>query len=274
MIILVRRIKNLNRNEITLYRIVKAILRRISNIPHKLAWVLPFKFTIKNKERLKKFHNIHEGKRCFIIANGPSLKKVNFELLKNEFTIGMNRIYLMEKVNGFKPNYLVCIDKKSQLLQFTEEYNSQKGICFYEWDLRKKLEKKDNFYFVKSKFSPRFSGNLLEEPFGSGLSVTYTCIQLAFYMGFSEVYLIGKDHNFNTAQKAGVAVKSEKDDDNHFIKDYYKKGQRWDAPDYKSEEFAYSLAKNAYEKNGRIIKDATEGGKLEIFEKIEFKSLF
>ena len=32
----------------------------------------------------KKFKNIHEGKRCFIIANGPSIKTQDLRLLKNE----------------------------------------------------------------------------------------------------------------------------------------------------------------------------------------------
>lgn len=274
MIAIIERIKKMDKSEITISRVLKAIIRRILNIPHKLAWILPFRFTIENKEKLKKFYNIHKGKRCFVIANGPSLNKIDFKMLESEYTIGMNRIYLMEKVNGFKPNYLVCIDKKSQLLQFTDEYNNQDGICFYEWDLRNKFDKKDNFYFIKSKFSPKFSGNVLKEPFGSGMSVSYTCLQLAYYMGFSEVYIIGKDHSFNTNQKAGIAVKNDNDDDNHFIKDYYKKGQRWDVPDYKSEEFAYSLARRAFEENGRIIKDATIGGKLNVFEKVDFNKLF
>jgi len=270
----INRIKHLNKKDITLIRIIRAIIRRIANIPHFIAWQLPLKFTIENKKKLKKLHNIHKGKRCFVIANGPSLKKIDFELLKNEYTIGMNRIYLMEKENGFKPNYLVCIDKKSQLLQFTDEYNNQSGICFYEWNLRKKFDNKENFIFIKGKFSPKFCINAEYELLGSGKSVTYTCLQLAYFMGFSEVYLIGKDHSYNTNQKAGVGINSSGEEENHFIKGYYKPGQNWDSPDYKSEEFAYKLARKAFEKDGRIIKDATIDGKLQVFEKVDFNELF
>ncbi len=40
-------------------------------------------------------HNIHHGQRCFIIGNGPSLQRTDLTKLKDEFTFGMNRIYLV-----------------------------------------------------------------------------------------------------------------------------------------------------------------------------------
>jgi len=269
-----KRIKNLNKKDITLVRIFQAIIRRINDIPHSFVWYLPWGFPKVNRNRLKRFKDIHKGKRCFVVANGPSLRKINFNLLKNEITIGMNRIYLMEKVNGFKPNYLTCVDRKSQLLQFTEEYNSQKGFCFYEWNLRHLFDKKENFIFIKGKFSPKFSTDPIIDRLGNGKTVTYACLQLAYYMGFNEVYIIGKDHSYNTNEKAGIGIKSTGSEDNHFIKGYYKKGQNWDAPDYKSEEFAYKLARKAFEKDDRVIKDATIEGKLDVFEKVDFYSLF
>jgi len=268
------RFKQLDKRDITVRRLFMALLRRLANVPHLIAWYLPWGFAKENRERLEKFKNIHKGKRCFIIANGPSLKKIDFDLLKYEYTFGMNRIYLMEGVNGFKPNYLACIDKKSQLLQFTDEYNDQKGICFYEWNLRHLFDKKENFIFIKGRFSPRFSTDPVKDKLGNGKSVTYAVIQLAYFMGFSQVFLIGKDHSYNITEKAGKGIKSTGKESNHFIPGYYKSGQNWDAPDYKSEEFAYELARIAYEGNGRKIKDATIGGKLDVFEKVDFYSLF
>jgi hypothetical protein len=264
----------IDKKDITFSRMFQAVVRRINDIPHRLIWYLPWGFARLNRQRLKKFKDIHKGKRCFIVANGPSLNKIDFNLLKNEITIGMNRIYLMEKVNGFKPDYIVCIDKKSQLLQFTEEYNNQNGISFYEWNLRRLFDKKENFIFIKGKFSPKFSTNPVLEGLGNGKSVTYACIQLAYFMGFNEVFIIGKDHSYQTAEKAGKGIKSTGNENNHFIKGYYKPGQNWDAPDYKSEEFAYKLARKAFEKDGRLIKDATIDGKLDVFEKVNFNSLF
>jgi hypothetical protein len=270
----IKRLFTLNKKDITLKRIIDAISRRIADIPQYISWKLPFGFSAQNRENIQQYKNKHAGKRCFIIANGPSLKEIDFNLLKNEYTIGMNRIYLLQDTNGFLPNYLVCIDKNSQLLQFTEEFDGVTIPTFYNWDLRNIFKNKTNHMFLKEVYNPRFVSDLDIKPIGSGKSVTYSCMQLAFYMGFSEVYLIGKDHSYQTSEKAGKPIKSDGKEENHFIKNYYKPGMTWDAPDYKTEEFAYSLSRIAFERNGRVIKDATINGKLNIFEKVDFYSLF
>ena len=269
-----RRLMALKRKDITFIRLSKALWRRIVDIPQELAWRLPFSFTVKNRNALMQFKDIHKGKRCFIIANGPSLKHVDFSLLKDEYTIGMNRIYLMEEQNGFMPTYLACIDIYAQLLQFFDDYDGLKLPCFYNWNIRDKFSKKANQYFIKDSLSPNFSMDIPHKGYGTGKSVTYAAIQLAYYMGFSEVYLIGKDHSYQTVLKAGKSITSDGQEENHFIKKYYNPGMLWFAPDYKSEEYAYKLARKAFEKDGRIIKDATTGGHLHVFEKIEFPSLF
>jgi hypothetical protein len=45
-------------------------------------------------------------------------------------------------------------------------------------------------------------------------------------------------------------------------------------PDLETSEIAYRLAKMQYEANGREIVDATVGGKLDVFNKVKYKSLF
>ena len=268
-----KRIKSIKKEDVSFLRIINAIFRRIYYIPQRLIYYIPFGFYQRNRKNLNSFNNIHKGERCFIIANGPSLKHIDFSLLENEFTIGMNRIYLMKKQNGFIPNYLACIDEKSQINQFHEEFNKVEIPCFFNFKLRNKFSKLSNQNFVVGKFSQSFA-NGISKAYGNGKSVTYTAIQLAFYMGFKEVYIIGKDHSYNTVQKAGTGIKSDGNEDNHFIKGYYKKGQNWDAPDLTGEEHAYKIAKEKFKKNNRKIFDATVDGKLQVFEKIDFFSLF
>lgn len=268
-----KRIKSIKKEDISFLRIINAIFRRIYYIPQRLIYYIPYGFYQRNRKNLKSFNNIHNGERCFIIANGPSLKYIDFSLLKNEFTIGMNRIYLMKEQNGFTPNYLACIDEKSQINQFHEEFNKLEIPCFFNFKLRNKFSKSSNQNFVVGKFSQSFAKGI-SKAYGNGKSVTYTAIQLAFYMGFKEVYIIGKDHSYNTVQKAGTGIKSDGNEDNHFIKGYYKKGQNWDAPDLTGEELAYKIARGKFEKNNRKIFDATVDGKLQVFDKIDFFSLF
>lgn len=266
-------IKRLNKRDITLKRIVAAIGRRLVHLPQVVQFYWPFGFNKNNRYKLKSLKDIHKGERCFIVCNGPSLKDIDFNLLKNEITLGMNRIYLMKEQNGFEPTYLGCVDKNSQILQFHEDLDKLTMPCFFNFTLRKFFSKKDNQFFIAGKFSHAFQTDCSRLT-GNAKSVTYKMMQLAYYMGFQEVYIIGKDHSYNTTEKAGVGIRADGNEDNHFIKGYYKPGMRWDAPDYLAEEFEYELARAAFEADGRIIKNATVGGKLEVFERIDFYSLF
>jgi hypothetical protein len=273
MLIQLKQFINQNREDLSFIRIYKALYRRLTSMKHLVVWTIPFGFSKKNKIQLKKFKNIHKGKKCFIIANGPSLKKVDFSLLKDEITIGMNRIYLLEETTGFMPNYLVCEDGEIQIKQFYRDFNEIAIPSFFNWDYRKYLKKNDNQFFIRQSFNPKF-GKEITKTIGNGKSVTYACIQIAYYMGFSEVYLVGKDHSYKTTQHVGARITSDGSETNHFIKGYYEKGQKWLAPDYKGEELAYSIAREIFEKEKIVIKDATINGKLTIFEKVDFNSLF
>jgi hypothetical protein len=93
-------------------------------------------------------------------------------------------------------------------------------------------------------------------------------------MGFTEAILIGVDHNFATKGPANATVTSQGDDPNHFVPNYFGKGFRWQLPDLEGSERAYRMAKAAYEADGRKIVDATVGGKLTIFPKVEYNLQF
>jgi hypothetical protein len=185
----------------------------------------------------------------------------------------MNRIYLMKEQNGFVPTFLGCVDIKCQLEQFGDDLDKLDMPCFFNFKARKLFSKKDNQCYIEGSFSPRFQKDC-SKLMGNGKSVTYYVIQLAYYMGFKEVYVIGKDHSYNTTEKAGAGIFATGNESNHFIKGYYKPGMVWDAPDYKTEEYNYELAREAFERDGRLIANATIGGQLEVFERVDFYSLF
>jgi hypothetical protein len=255
-------------------RIKRGIKNRIFDIPETLSWLLPTKISTENKKEILKFKDIHKGERCFIVANGPSLKQTDLSLLKDEYTIGMNRIYLLEEVNGFIPSYLVVADIEIQLNQFRDEYNQVKVPKFFPWEVRNKFDHFNTYFYkmkYKTDFSPNFTGLI-----GAAKSVTVVCIQLAYFMGFQEVILIGKDHSYNHKQQGvpGTRLKSDGNENNHFIKGYYKPGMKWSIPNYIEEEISYQFARDYFEKNNRKILDATINGKLTVFEKIDYYSLF
>ena len=263
--------------ELSAGRIYYAILRRIENIPNEIAWKFPSKERLKNQTQLAQYVNKHIGQRCFIIGNGPSISKMDLSLLEEEFTFGLNRIYLAFDKLRFVPTYYVCVNELV-LKQFTSDIKELSMPKFLNWDYRSYFNNmnhsKTNFIKLNLSLSDRFNTSL-DNAFYSGGTVTYVAIQLAYIMGFSEIVLIGVDHSFvdkGTPNK--VETRNSETDINHFHPNYFPKGTKWQLPDLLRSELAYTLAKDKIEKAGKRILDATVRGKLDIFEKIEYSDLF
>jgi hypothetical protein len=107
-----------------------------------------------------------------------------------------------------------------------------------------------------------------------GATVTFVALQLAYYMGFKEIYLVGVDHKFTSNGEPHQVITSLENDMNHFSPNYFGPGFRWQLPDLEASEYAYELAKKQFEKNYRKIMDATIDGNLNVFPKVDYNSLF
>ncbi|RLD10229.1 MAG: hypothetical protein DRI56_02935 [Chloroflexota bacterium] len=228
--------------------------------------------------RLAALKDIHKGERCFIIGNGPSLKNTDISKLKDEYTFGMNRIYLAFPDWGFQTSYLASVNSLV-IEQCYKDFQQLEIPKFFSWRSRDLLypdggEPDAHTHFLHTSYEgPKFAqdaaGRLWE-----GATVTYVCLQLAFHMGFEKAILIGVDHSFATKGKANKTIVSQGDDPNHFSAKYFGKGFKWQLPDLDTSELAYLRARQAYENVGRQVIDATVGGKLTIFPKVEYDTLF
>jgi hypothetical protein len=228
----------------------------------------------QNVRRLRGYKDLHSGKRCFIIGNGPSLKQMDLSHLREEYTFGMNRIYLLFPELGFQTTYLVSVNELV-LEQCAGEMRNLSLPKFITWRARHWLGDDPQTIFIDTDFTApeRFSVDMTGRVF-EGFTVTFAALQLAFYMGFEEAILIGVDHNFATKGTPNTTVVSTGDDSNHFAPAYFGKGFRWQLPDLEGSERAYNLAREAYSQAGRRVLDATVGGKLEIFPKVNYSELF
>lgn len=240
-------------------------------------------FLSSNEKRLAALRNAHAGRRAFIMGNGPSLNRCDLRLLRNEITFGVNSIFLNGDNMGFHPTYyvvedtLVAEDRAEQIAAYrgpTKFFGNYLRYC-----LRKSVDSlwlNVRFRYDDYPGFPRFSTNALREVWVGG-TVSYVCMQLAYYMGFSQVYLIGFDHSYSVpgdADVAGLQILSHSDDPNHFHPDYFGRGYRWHDPQLQRMEKAYRRAREVYEHNNRMIRNATVGGKLEVFERVDYTSLF
>lgn len=230
--------------------------------------------------RLAGLKDIHKGQRAFIIGNGPSLKQTDLGKLKGEFTFGLNRIYLMFPELGFETTYLVSVNDLV-IEQCAAEIVALPMPKFLSWRSRRFFTGQ----FPDSQFTnlPTFLHTTYDNPvfarnarfrIWESATVTNVALQLAFHMGFEKVILIGVDHNFTSRGQANTTVVSDGDDPNHFSPGYFGKGFRWQLPDLETSEIGYRMARQAYEQAGRQVLDATVGGKLTIFPKTDYNSLF
>jgi hypothetical protein len=227
-----------------------------------------------DRERLQAFRDRHRGERCFIIGNGPSLKVTDLSLLRNEISFGMNRIYLMFEELGFPTTYFFAINTLV-IEQCASEIRALPIPKFLTWRSRSWMSGDSGAIFVDTDYRgpESFSVDLTGRVFEGG-TVTYVALQTAYWMGFQEVILVGVDHRYSTAGSANATVVSEGQDPNHFHPEYFGRGFRWQLPDLEASERSYQLALAAFEADGRKIVDATVGGQLEVFQKVDYRSLF
>ena len=227
--------------------------------------------------RLVALKDIHKGERAFIIGNGPSLRQTDLSKLRNEITFGMNRIYLLFPELGFTTTYFASINDLV-IEQFADEILALPMPKFLAWRSHRHfpsnlpLAQSPTFLYT-SYTGPRFAKTITGRVW-EGATVTNVALQLAFHMGFEKVILIGVDHNFTSKGDANKTVVSQGDDPNHFAPNYFGKGAKWQLPDLDTSEIGYTLAREAYRKAGREVIDATVGGKLTIFRKVDYNSLF
>ena len=231
------------------------------------------KWRFMHSKRLVRFKNIHDNEGCFIIGNGPSLNKMDLSLLRDYNTFGLNKIYLMFDKVDLNLSYHVAVNPLV-IEQSITEFEKLRCPSFLAYRTAHKLARNSgNLYYLAtdSQFPVRFSFYPdISQPFTEGYTVTYVALQIAFYMGFKNVFLIGVDHNFKAVGKPNEKQLLTGEDQNHFDPRYFSNKQ-WHLPDLEASELSYHLAQFFYNRNGRQIYDATVDGNLQIFSKIPYE---
>ena len=255
-----------------------AIAKKIFSISYAFESII---FTIKKIFRkitgyskdlgyLKKYKMIHKNERCFIIATGPSLKIEDLEKIKKEYTFGVNSLALLYDKTNYRATYY-CIgdyyvyNRLKELIDFGSITN-----LFLPTYFRKFFQIPANAnpyplnymnnrnYDGDKSYKPkyRFSDDLFLEVC-AGNTITYICIELAVYMGFKEIYLLGVDCDYSGKKQHVI-------DTGDIV---------FNNPESRMIE-AYKKAKKYADEHGIKIYNATRGGKLEVFERVDFDSLF
>tara|TARA_B110000238_G_C16140483_1_gene445975 strand:+ start:1684 stop:2541 length:858 start_codon:yes stop_codon:yes gene_type:complete len=244
------------------------------------------------KNILKKnivFKNKHKNQRAFIIVNGPSLKTQNLDDLKNEITFVVSGFYKHKVIKLWQPTYYSFLDKRffngsvaSNF--FFKELNTiiSESTFFvplfrgYEAIKKQNLLKNQKVHFIATAGTPN-SNIELSSVIQSFEGVGAFALAQAIYMGCNPIYLTGFDHDY--LANRGL--------DHHFYEggtikeDKLNQVPLLDRSPYDSEMLAnyklwqnYRSLKKIADKKGIKIFNATNGGYLDVFDKVNFDELF
>lgn len=238
----------------------------------RLRWDLNIE-SWRSRERLKRLKDKFKGEKAVILCNGPSLNKVDFDLLNGKcYTFGLNKVNLLFSRTSFRPSCVVAVNSLV-LEQNAEFYNSTDLPLFLDSVafVKKWVKAGDNKCFLHSTSFQKFARDC-SISINQGFTVTYVAMQLAFHLGFRDVALVGCDHSFATKGPANKTVESGKEDLSHFDPTYFSGGVKWQLPDIFESEISYGRAKRVYEAYNRKIVNCTEGGYLEVFDRVGLES--
>ena len=229
--------------------------------------------------KLRELKGRYSGKRCFIVATGPSLTMDDLSLLKNEITFGMNSLCGIFDKTDFRPTFYAVQDKavykkmepyfkKHKIDEVIVGIANAHNIGFNDADLDQH-ERWIGFplnagyhlgdMIYRDKYYVKYSQNAYKQVY-DGYSITYSLIQLAQYMGFTEIYLLGVDCNYKKGQANHIFEYGDKDSDHHDSQ-YQRMIKGYELLAAKADELPYKIF------------NATRGGILELFPRVKLEEV-
>lgn len=245
-------------------------------------------------EQNQKFKNIHQGQRVFILCTGSSVKQMDLCKLQNEKVMAVSNFFLHKDLKIIKPDYycvapLIYNEKYTQRVvhDWLEELEKKVGDSQYIFCINEKkiidkyhlFSNKEVNYVYFGKNSPYYDDVDLTNAILPVQSVPIMCIQIAMYMGFKEIYLVGTEHSelrtkeYSYFYDRKESIFGDKDscvDKNSQIicttdQSLTATYNLWSQ---------YKLMKSIAETKSIKIYNATKGGMLDLFERVDFEKLF
>jgi hypothetical protein len=221
--------------------ILKRIRFKFIEFFHSISFIFFISFNYQTYLLIKKnrkFKNIHFGKRCFIIGNGPSINEQNLETLSDEITFTVNQASRHKDFNKLKTNYHFWADPQFfdldvhnpedfELLEIFKTINTKnnKPECFLPIEqvsfVKKfKLDSILKIYYFRSKL-PFYNNYHKKIDFSKNIPGFGTVVQwaiiMAIYMGFKEIYLLGCDNTGIIGNIKSFLNENDQNDYSYFL---------------------------------------------------------
>lgn len=229
---------------------------------------------------LARLQDRHAGRRAFVIGTGRSLRMADLERLKNEVTLASNRIYVCFDQTDWRPTYYATTYLEMNPGFYAEIARIERSVKLLPLAARRACVPVPGAIYFRHTHEefypnlPRFSTNALETVWWGG-TITYILIQFAVFFGVREIYLLGVDFDYGQPPappdvKPGDPFVVAEKDVSHFHPAYVRPGEKTYYPVLHLHELAYRAAKIGVESVGGRIYNATRGGKLEVFQRVNF----
>lgn len=242
-----------------------------------------FKNRLKaDRGALKKFRDLHRGQRCFIIGNGPSLTLEDLERLQGEYTFASNKIYTVFDKISWKPTYYVVSDNDitPEMYEQSKYFADEVKAKFFPANFRGGCsgENKNAWFYnyvgcdTTGKIPPEFSTDI-SKYLVEGFSVAYVAMQIAAYMGFKEIYLVGIDFSWSIYKDCQGNIYENGEAKHRFYEENHEEDEI-SIPNVELMENAYRQALAYCDAHEIKIFNATRGGKLNVFQRVDLDTLW
>ena len=245
-------------------------------------------------EKIDHFKNLHNDLSCYIVGTGSSLKNFNLKDIENEYVIGTNYFFMHEQFELLKKPY-ICFAPNHPPLNFkiwknvfkkTEQLNIKQifiGDSNYKFSISNylnssKIHPKDNLCLLNYFASPILNEkninfenlhNLSIGPLISPITTLVTSLQLAYFMGFKKIFLLGIDHDILSTFQSNSTSNSHfyENDQSHETFDKYQTKTRIFKWLYNAWS-QYEILNKFYESKNIEIFNLNKESYLDVFKKI------
>ena len=263
---------------------IKGIIKGLEHMLSRVALVVNGTYR-KNQRQLERLQGVYKGKRCFIICNGPSLCAKDLTKIheNGDISIGINAIARIYDQTPWRPTFLSATDD----MVFSKKNRELVKKCecgykiYYRSRYLKSLGANGNLLYLDFDESldlldhPRFSSDVFRKLPSIGTS-TYSMIEFAVFLGCVEIYILGCDMSYAVNLNRDGTITYNESGTDHF---YGKENEDMLSTKVKpiptwQLKVAFEYAAKYAREHGLNICNATRGGKLESFERIDFDALF
>ena len=218
---------------------------------------------LNQPKELKMLKNKYYGNSCFVVATGPSLTLDDLNLIKGFYSFSCNSILSCFDKTSWRPDFYCISDK--EIFSLYSNLVNESGLqnIFLPTDLKERFSvghtgfNRSYSQHIKGIYYKTFKNIVFpskrpDKFFNDATSVTFFCIQIAVYLGFTSIYLLGQDCNYSTASLHSDVAKSKytgmvnKNAGNGMIE-------------------CFDNYHSFYRKKGIKIINCTRGGMLEVF---------